>query len=61
MTPKNKQLLMTAIWVLLTILNLYRLLSGDFPLSEFRGILAVVATLSFAALSVDAFLKYRKL
>ena len=61
MTPKNKQLLLTGLWAVLTVLNLYRLLEGDFPLNEMRGILAIVATLSFAALAVDAFLKYRKL
>ena len=61
MTPKNKQLLLTALWAILAVLNLYRLLEGDFPFNELRGILAIVATVSFAVLAVDAFLKYRKL
>ena len=61
MTPKNKQLLLTVVWTVLAVLWLIRQIQGDYPLNEIGGIMGIVAMLSFAALSVDAFLKYRKL
>jgi hypothetical protein len=61
MTPKNKQLLLTAIWSVLAVLFLIRQIQGDYLLSEIGGIMGIVATLSFAALAVDAFMKFRKL
>ena len=61
MTPKNKQLILTVVWTVLAVLWLIRQIQGDYPLNEIGGIMGIVAMLSFAALSVDAFLKYRKL
>jgi hypothetical protein len=61
MNPKNKQLLLAAVWAVLAVLFLIRQVQGDYPLSEIGGIMGIVATLSFAALAVDAFLKFRKL
>ena len=61
MTPKNKQLLLTVVWTVLAVLWLIRQIQGDYPLNEIGGIMGIVATLSFAALAVDAFMKYRKL
>ncbi len=60
MDTKKKQLLPTAAFGLLSILNLYRLLDGDFAEDGFRRFLAVLATVAFAFLAVDGFLKYRK-
>lgn len=61
MSSKNKQLLMTALWAVLAVLFLIRQIQGDYPLDEIGGIMGVVAVLSFAALAVDAFMKYRRL
>ena len=61
MNPKNKQLVLAAVWAVLAVLFLIRQVQGDYPLNEIGGIMGIVATLSFAALAVDAFLKYRKL
>ncbi len=61
MDPKNRQLLLTAVWAVLSVLFLIRQIQGEFPLNEIGGIMGVVAMLSFAALAVVAFLKYRKL
>ena len=61
MNPKNKQLLLTVVWTVLAVLWLIRQIQGDYPLNEIGGIMGIVATLSFAALAVDAVLKSRKL
>jgi hypothetical protein len=60
MNPKNKQLLPTVAFGLLAVLNLYRLLVGEFEHEGFRRFLAILATVSFAVLSVDGFLRYRR-
>ena len=61
MNPKNRQLLFVAVWSLLALLNLYRLISGDFEQEGFRRLLGIVATVSFAVLAVSSFQMYRKL
>jgi hypothetical protein len=61
MNPKNRQLLFVVIWSLLALLNLYRLISGDFEQDGFRRLLGIVATVSFGVLAFSSFQRYRKL
>ena len=61
MNPRNRQLLFVVVWSLLALLNLYRLISGDFEQDGFRRLLGIVATVSFAVLAVSSFRMYRKL
>lgn len=61
MQPKQRQLLLMAVWILLVIMNLYDLMQRGEVLNSFGSIMRVVATICFALLAVDAFRKYRKL